>query len=155
MPRQPKALPQGWKGTGHRPATPAQISQIHVYKNRLNMDDEGYRALIARHGQGVMSSKDLSRAEASKVISELAKKADGSAPAKPVTTGGNVTALATPAQKALIGHLVREVAWHAHGSFADWLLANQGIGQVITKEQASRTIEGLKGLKRNGHALPA
>jgi hypothetical protein len=159
-----KTLPPGWKGTAHMPATPQQIRTIHTLKGQLRMDDEPYRDLIARHGQGVCSSKDLTRAEASKVIMEMANKLHGAEPApapaarkprkkeEPITTHGNVTALATPPQRALIGHLAAEINWYAHGSYEDWLHKNMGLERIVTKEEASRVIEGLKGLKRHGHS---
>lgn len=157
-----KTLPPGWKGTAHLPATPQQIRTIHTLKGLLGMADEPYRDVIARLGQGVCSSKDLTRAEASKVITEMNGKLNGADPAPaarkprekaaPVTTQGNVTALATPPQRALIGHLAAEVNWHAHGGYADWLAKNMGLEKVVTKEEAARVIEGLKGLKRHGHA---
>ena len=146
-----KTLPPGWKGSAHMPASPQQIRTIHALKRQLDMDDGPYRDMIARHGQGVCSSKDLSRAEASKVIMEMANKLHG-AEAEPVTTQGNVTALATPPQRALIGHLSAEINWYAHGSYDDWLRKNMGLDKIVTKEEASRVIEGLKGLKRHGHA---
>lgn len=201
MARKPKTLPPGWKGTGHLPITAAQIKAIHTLKGKLKMDDAAYVHVIARHGDGVMTSKDLTRRQASKVITELSNKLNGTTPqtpwtrtkaakskpaaqadlnaalhklldgdsaatpaptpapargrgrpAKAVTTQGNVTALATPEQRALIGHLIAEVNWHKHGSYEAWLLKNQGIEKVVTKEQARNVIEGLKGLKKHGHA---
>jgi hypothetical protein len=164
MARKSKTLPPGWKGSAHMPASPQQIRTIHTLKGQLGMDDEPYRAMIARHGQGVCSSKDLTRAEASKVIVEMTHKLQDAAPAPtsqkprkkpdPITTQGNVTALATPPQRALIGHLSAEVNWYSHGSYEDWLRKNMGLDRVVTKEEASRVIEGLKGLKRHGHAAP-
>lgn len=160
MARKPKTLPPGWKGTGHLPATKAQIVSIHALQRQLGMAEEPYRELIARHGQGVMSSRFLTRKEASKVITEMVTKLGGALPGyhaarqdgATVTTEGNITALATPAQRALIGHLVREVNWYAHGSYEDWLRKNLGLERIVTKEEAARTIEGLKGLKQHGHA---
>lgn len=148
MPRT-KTVPTGWKGTAHRPATPNQIAKIHTLKSVLGMAEEDYRIAIARHGQGVTSSKDLTRAEATRLINEL----DAKAQARPekVTSQGNVIALATIPQKALIGHLVDEVDWYTHGGFTGWLRTQMRIEEVITKEDASRVIEGLKGLKRHGH----
>jgi hypothetical protein len=71
---------------------------------------------------------------------------------KPVISQGNVVALATPLQTILIGHLVSEVIWHEKGSYEAWLLKSMGLEKVVTKEQAGKVIEGLKGLKRHGHA---
>jgi hypothetical protein len=177
MARKSKTLPPGWKGTAHHPATTQQIRTIHTLKGELRMDDEPYRDVIARHGLGVVSSKDLTRAQASAVIVEMMGKLHGGAlkptstprrpgrksnkraPTKPkpepITTHGNVIALATPPQHALIGHLIAEVNWYAHGSYADWLKANMRLDKIVTKEEASRVIEGLKGLKRHGHASNA
>lgn len=168
MARPKKPLPSDWKGTAHKPATNQQIITIHTLKSRLRMDDEPYVEVISRHGLGVVSSKDLNRKQASAVITELALKLNGpaqaakplskpkgkaKAKAAPVTTRDNVVALATPPQRALIGHLAQEVDWHRHGSYEAWLLKNQKLEKVTTKEEARSVIEGLKGLKQHGHAL--
>jgi hypothetical protein len=159
-----KTLPPGWQGTGHHPATPQQIKAIHSLRGQLHMADESYVDLIARHGLGVMSSKDLTRNQASKVIAEMIAKLPGATPqpstktskkTEPVTTRGNVVAFATPPQKILIGHLTREIDWYRHSSFEAWLEKNMGLSKVVTKEEASRVIEGLKGLKKHGHASAA
>ena len=148
-----------------KPITPAQIKAIHTLAGRLHLEDKAYRAIIARLGQGVTTSKDLTQREASAVIREMVGKlCKDSAPARdrperpkaPRTadTGGNVVALVTPAQAGLIVALITEINWHGQGGFAAWLQKNMGIAKVQTKEQAQRVINGLKGLKRHGHAQP-
>lgn len=172
MARPKKPLPPGWKGTAHLPATKTQIKCIHTLANKLRMEADAYHYLLARHAEGVMHSNDLNRKQASAVITELAAKVNGTpakapAPVKskarartqgkskdaPITSRDNIVALATPPQRALIGHLIEEVVWHAHGgSYEAWLLKNQKLEKVATKEEARRVIEGLKGLKAHGHA---
>jgi hypothetical protein len=139
-----------FKGNGLLPVTPAQIRKIHTLRGLLHWDDETYRAVVARHGKGVESSKDLTRLEASRVIGTMTKRLHPSTSARP-RTAGRVIALATPAQLHLIKHLIDEVRWHPGGGYAAWLRANMGIDTVTTKEHASRVIEGLKGLKQHGH----
>lgn len=171
-PKKPqKARPANWKGTAHLPATKLQIRTLHTLQGKLHMDEESYRIVIARHGLGVIHTNDLNRKQASAAISELSLKLDGApkapttAPSRrtkrgqakpePVTSKGNVVALATPPQLLLIKHLVDEINWHPHGgNFEAWLKKNQGVEKVVTKEQARNVIEGLKGLKRHGHAAP-
>lgn len=155
-----------------KPITPAQIKAIHVLAGRIGLDDEAYRAIIARLGQGVTTSKDLTQREASAVIRELEGKLGqrpGSTAATPAIakaraatqrpktpdSQGNVVALATPAQAGLIDNMITEIDWHQHGGFAAWLKRNMGIDKVQTKEQAQKVINGLKGLKRHGHAKPS
>lgn len=164
-----KTLPPGWQGTGEHPATTQQIRTIHTLKNQLGMADEAYLHLIARHGLGVTSSKDLTRNQASKVITEMSGKLPDARPTpapatgkarkkakpRPVTTQDNIVALATPPQKLLIGYLINEIDWYLHGSFEAWLQKNMRLDKIVTKEEASRVIEGLKGLKKHGHASAA
>jgi hypothetical protein len=63
-----------------------------------------------------------------------------------------VVVLASIPQTCLIAHLVGEINWYENGSYDAWLKKNMGLDKVATKEQARMVIEGLKGLKRNGHA---
>ena len=148
--------PKPLQGTGHLPATKPQLQTLHGMKRAMAMDDDDYRTLVKLHGKGVEHSNELTRKQASALISELEIKSGSkpTLPPKPVTTQGNVVALASPPQLALIGHLVREVDWYEHGSYAAWLKKNLGLDKVVTKEQARNAIEGLKGLKVHGHAKP-
>jgi len=159
-PVKKKTFPPNWKGTAHLPATKPQLQTLHGLKRSMGMDDDAYRMLIVRHGNGVEHSSELTRRQASQVISEMMQKSGAApaaapAPSKPkakaVTSQGNVVALATPPQTILIGHLVQEIRWHEQGSYEAWLKKNLGLDKIVTKEQARNAIEGLKGLKRHGH----
>ncbi len=63
----------------------AQISAIHVAKSQLQLDDETYRALIARvsaeHGTAVSSSADLTAKQRTAVLDEL-RRLGAKGPAK-------------------------------------------------------------------------
>ena len=151
-----RKFPKDLHGTGQLPATKPQLQTLHGMKRAMAMDDDDFRTLVKRHGKGVEHSNELTRKQASSLISELEIKSGikPALPPKPVTSKGNVVALATPPQLALIGHLVREVDWYEHGAYEAWLKQNMGLDKVVTKEQARNTIEGLKGLKGHGHAKP-
>ncbi len=51
------------------PITPAQIRAIHAIKTRTRLDDGSYRALLAAYGVG--TSKDLTEAEAERLLARL------------------------------------------------------------------------------------
>lgn len=50
------------------------IAQIHIAKSQLGMDDESYRAILARVANGKTSSKDLSMLQLRMVVSEMKAK---------------------------------------------------------------------------------
>lgn len=56
-----------------QPPTKKQIQLIHIAKAKLNLDDDAYRALLWDRCR-VRSSKELTRAQATKLIDELAHK---------------------------------------------------------------------------------
>ncbi len=151
--------PSRWKN-GSQPATQPQITTLKTLKGKLKWDDATYQAVVERFC-GKTSSKDLNREQASAMIFELLGltvelkiQEKPRKPRVPKKSEDNVVVLANPMQKALIGHLVAEINWHPHGSYEAWLSKNMGLEKVVTKEEAGRVIEGLKGLKRHGHAKP-
>lgn len=160
-----------------KPITPAQIKAIHTMARQLGMFSEAgeklpaYIDLIARHGEGVITSTQMLSSQASAAIRELedrlgtkttqAKtaarqgidKAKAAAKRPPTPNSqGNVVAMATPGQRDLINNLLAEINWHAHGGFAPWLKKYYGLTEVKTKEQAQKVINGMMGLKKHGHA---
>lgn len=144
--------------TVSRPISPAQIRAIHVGKREAGMDNDTYRELLGSYG--VASSRELTMALASEVIERLAsatgytqyRATPKPRPAK--TSSGNLICLATPAQRAYIEKLKAQVAWREQDGFERFLKSRMRIEQVGTKKEASRVIEGLKGLLEHGHALP-
>ena len=152
-----------------RPATAAQIRAIHAAAGRLGLADAEYRALLA--DWGVSTSKDLSRRQASDLLARLGRplaRPPGDRP-KPATRrrianpaekppsgdGDGVIRLATNRQRALIRDLAAEIAWETEDGFRRWLARSLGIDRVRTGADASRAIQGLRGLKAHGHGRPA
>ena len=50
------------------------LAKIHIAKKDLGLDDDIYRAIIARHGDGKTSSRDLSIAQLDLVVREFTGK---------------------------------------------------------------------------------
>ncbi|MDE2640187.1 MAG: regulatory protein GemA [Chloroflexota bacterium] len=145
-----------------RPITRRQIGLIKIRQKRLGMDDETYRAMLRERYGGLESCKDLSAAQAHDLIDYLfggakprgrrriARPAETPAAARPGS--GNVVKLPSPLQTKLIGVLVNEVAWESADGYRRWLKRSLGLDAVRSAGDASRVIDGLKGLKRHGHA---
>lgn len=154
--------PKLWK-SGKQPATKPQIATLHKLKGVLTFDDATYEAIVQRFSGGKVShTHELSRAQASEMIAELLDKSvkqghqeKPGKPKAPKKSKDNVVVMANPLQKALIGHLIAEIQWFEHGSYEAWLKKNMGLDKVATKEEASKVIEGMKGLQRHGHAKKA
>ena len=138
-----------------RPITPAQVRSIHVALSRLGIEDAEYRSLLGGR-YGAASCKELTRRQASDFLTTLGRplpNPPGGGPRRPRAkrrpkAPDNVTALASPLQRTLIGDLAKEVAWREEDGLARWLKANLGIDAVRTAEDASRAIEGLKAMAR-------
>ncbi len=64
-------------GAKHR----AMLAKIHIAKKQLGLDDDTYRAILARHGEGKTSSRDLTIAQIDAVLREFTGK--GWAPKQP------------------------------------------------------------------------
>ena len=62
--------------------------------------------------------------------------------------------LASKAQRDLIDKMRDEIAWEHENGYRLWLMKSLGISRIRTREEAHRAIEGLRGLKRHGHARP-
>lgn len=149
------------------PITRAQVRAIHVALARRGIDDGTYRALL--QGEfGASSCKELTRREASALLDRLGRPLANppgakprsavrrpiAEPAKAPEVEDGVVRLATKAQRDLIDKLAGEVAWEAEDGFARWLRRSLGIARVRTGAEAAKAIDGLKGLKRHGHARP-
>ena len=109
--------------------TTTQIRAIHAALHRHGIEDETYRELL-HNEYGVDTCKDLDRRQASRLLVHLP----------------------TPKQFQLIHDLRREVAWDHADGYRRWLKTCLGLDKVVDRDDASRVIQGLKGLKRGGHA---
>lgn len=139
--------------------TKSQIRAAHVALSRHGIDDDTYRALLDNEF-GVKSCKELDRAQAHKLIMKLnggrakpRKRRPIKNPAQPVPQHqDSVVYLATPAQCQLIYDLQQEISWDHTDGYQRWLKTCLGLDKVRDRDEASRVIQGLKGLKRGGHA---
>jgi phage gp16-like protein len=68
------------------------LAKIHIAKKQLGLDDDTYRAILARHGNGKTSSRDLTIAQMDAVLREFTGK--GWSP-KPPKSKGSSRKLAT------------------------------------------------------------
>ena len=146
---------------------PIQIKLIHIAKTQLGLSDDEYQQAIgAQTHAEKWSSKNLTYTEADGLINYF-KRLGFRIQANPVKTGGaarsarrgrahatrypgknapNVVALPSGEQMEMIEGLKRKVVWRFQDGFQRWLTKFMRIQRVATAEQASRTIEGLKGL---------
>ena len=149
------------------PITAAQVRSIHVALSRRGIDDDTYRHILDERF-GVATCKDLTRREASDLLTLLGRelprppgtrpRSGGRRPignaAEPAAVADGVVRLATKGQRDLLDKLAGEIAWEAPNGYARWLTASLGLARVRTSAEAARAIEGLRGLKRHGHAKP-
>lgn len=142
-----------------RPITPAQIRSIHVAKARARLDDERYRAQLARFGAS--SCTELTRRQASELLLSFGRplpNRPGRSKPRPerkrqAKLPANAVRLATRAQRELIEELAGRVEWREENGLARWMRANHGIDAARTDGEASAVIEGLKAmLRRAGRA---
>lgn len=143
--------------------TPAQVRAIHAALSYRGIDDDTYRAALREHWQ-VDTCKALTRAEANALLNRLngrqgrkptLRKQPIRNPHQPAPVrqaSGNVVRLATRKQRDLIDALVLEINWTG-GGYAAWLCRSLGLTGVRTTGDASRVINGLKGLKQHGHTV--
>jgi hypothetical protein len=156
----------------------AQLGAIHVQRHRLGLDEETYRRALNQYrcctqapadavpwpapGAPCTSSKHLSRAQARSLITRwtiagapVGGPYSGSRPVAKAKEAENVHVLPTPAQRALIGRMVPEVAWRKADGYRLWLSARLHLDPAKaprTFAEAEAIIDGLKGLMRHGHA---
>lgn len=132
-----------------------QIKIIHIAKTQLGLSDDNYRLILAAQCQGKTSSTDLTYREAHGLIEYFKTLGFRVKPvnAKPrrAPAPANVAFIATPEQIRMIDALRREVKWRYSDGYERWLSKYLKIDQVRTNLQASRAIEGLKGLIRTQH----
>lgn len=130
-----------------------QIKIIHIAKTQLGLNDDNYRLILATQCQGKTSSTDLTYREAHGLIEYFKTLGFRVKPvnAKPRRTPApaNVAFIATPEQIRMIDALRRAVEWRYSDGYERWLSKYLKIDQVRTNLQASRAIEGLKGLIRS------
>ena len=149
---------------------PKQIQLIHIAKSQLGLSEDDYRDIIRAQTKGKKnSSKALTYFEADGLIAYFktlgfkiqsnyirtsgAAKRSRRQPAndrrRARQTPANVVAIASRDQMELIDALVQKIHWRVEDGFQRWLTRYMKIEKVKTAAQASRTIEGLKGMLRS------
>jgi hypothetical protein len=142
-----------------KPIDPKQTKLIHVAISQIGMNDSTYRLLL--HARfGAKSCKELDYDQAGKLIDELKKlgfKLKSNRPPCALCAPrprrdklpGNVTLMVSPQQTHMIDHLVADVHWKVRDGFRRWLMKYYGLTIIKTSIEATRVIEGLKGLLKS------
>ena len=143
--------------SARRPITKAQIKAIHVALSYHGITDAEYRERL-HTDYGAKSCKDLSRRQASELLSRLGlplkqpPRAQAARPRRPrpsrTAAPPGVTRLPSPSQRELIEALASEIEWRVPDGYALWLRRNMALDRVATNVQAARVIEGLKAIRR-------
>ena len=138
-------------------ATNLQIKKIHTLKNVLGLDDDLYRDMLMSFG--VCTSKDLTNTEANVFASILEEKAiKQNLRVKKSLKYEDLYRedMATPAQLRLIEGLWEEIAYDNDEKFKKTSLRKIIKNKLkvddirfLTKEQANKAINLIKGIKKN------
>jgi hypothetical protein len=151
---------------------PIQVQLIHIQKNQLGLSRDEYEAAIGAKTKGKKtSSKELTYFEADALINYFASQG-AKIKSNYIRTGGavrrarwqgannrrrdrqnaaNLVVLASPDQLEMIEVLVKKIPWRFEDGYQRWLTKYMKIKRIVTIEQASDTIEGLK--KMLEHAM--
>jgi hypothetical protein len=158
--------------------SPAQLRAIQSQRRRLGLDDDTYRRALGQYrccteppetgkpwpaaGAPCASSTHLSRAQARSLITRwtiagapVGGPYSGHRPDPTDQEARGLHVLPTPAQRALIGRLIPEIAWREADGYRLWLGSSLRLNPATaprTYREAEAIIEGLKGLQRHGHA---
>lgn len=147
---------------------PKQVQLIHVQKTQLGLSEDEYHTCIAAHTKGKKSSsKQLTYFEADGLITYFSKlgakiqsnyiRTSGAArrgrwqPANDRKRARhanppNVIRMPSRDQLEMIDILVKKIAWKVEDGYELWRQRYMKIDRIKTAQQASDTIEGLKGL---------
>ena len=142
----------------------AQIRAIKARQRVLQLDDATYRGLLATRYE-VGSCTELTTQQAHDLLAHLyggplpagkrprkRRKLKVPATPRPHATAGTVVHMVSPGERQFIADLVREIAWDTPDGYQRWLHRSLGLTSVLTSQDATAVIHGLKGLKRHGHA---
>jgi hypothetical protein len=139
-------------------ASNKQKTLIHLAKAQLKLSEQQYRATIRMRCGGKESAKDLTYDEAHTLIEHFKRlgfkvKTTRTAcsymcaPRKPVERlPDNVLHMVSPQQIAKIQHLIEDIHWNHVDGYARWLKKYYGLDRIKYSLEASRVMEGLKGL---------
>jgi hypothetical protein len=127
--------------------TKKQIILIHLALNQLKISREQYEIMLSDYW--AKSSVDLSFKDAEHLIDRFVKlgfKIVTKHTPRPSRKGTNIIDLTSPQQLALIEHLREEIRWHVEDGYFRWLRKWLKKDRITTSREASRVIEGLKGM---------
>jgi len=121
-----------------------QISLIHVAKAKLGLSEEEYRTILKTYGYTESSRylDDLGMERVMQVFRELGFKKKKK-PRRP-----DLSILASEAQRKIIYHLMEDLGWiprRLYGFIQKMTVKD--IPEQLTKEEASKVIEGLKKIR--------
>ena len=140
-----------------RPITVKQIRAIKCAQRYRAVSEEDYRAMLRGHF-GAGSCTELDRRQASELLRRLHgdRAAPEPEPAARLPAGaGNVTRLATPAQRRYIEGLAAKIEWGTAEGFEGWLRGRMGLKSVRTSADASKVIDGLRSIDARRNRGPA
>ena len=133
---------------------PKQVQLIHIQKAQLGLSRDEYEAAIGAQTNGKKtSSKQLTYFEADNLIDYFARqgaKIKSTRYRRTLGNRGNVIFLPSSEQLEMIESLKARVAWRVEDGYQRWLSKYMRIDRVKTAAQASRVIEGLKGMVKHG-----
>ncbi len=130
-----------------------QIQLIHLAKTRLRLDEDAYRAIL--HGRfAAESCKALTYVQAHSLIEHFKSLGFVIEPKPRQWTGRNrrrplpenVVVLPSAEQMEMIEALRGKIVWRFADGYERWLTRYMRIERIRTAQEASNTIEGLKGL---------
>lgn len=137
------------------------LALIHIAQMQLNLTDEAYRSIL-RERYGVKSAKKLTPAQGKDLIDHF--KYLGFVPVrrnkickfciprpKRDTIPTNTIYPVSPAQKAKIERLKKDIKWKTFDGFSRWLRRYFKIEEIRTSVEASSVIFGLLRLWRSEH----
>lgn len=149
---------------------PVQIRLIHIAKAQLSLSEDEYRQIIgAQTKMKKWSSKDLTYFEADGLInyfktlgfkirsnyirtSGAARRSrwqPANARRRARQNAENVVLMPSRDQMEMIDVLKKKISWRVEDGYQRWLRRYMKIERILTADQASKAIEGLKGLLRH------
>ena len=149
---------------------PVQIRLIHIAKAQLSLSEDEYRQIIgAQTKMKKWSSKDLTYFEADGLInyfktlgfkiqssyirtSGAARRSrwqPSNARGRARQNAANVVLMPSRDQMEMIDVLKKKITWRFEDGYQRWLQKYMRIARIVTADQASNTIEGLKKLLKH------
>jgi len=124
-------------------ANPQQLALIHVAKAQLGLSEDEYREILKAHG-GAESAKFLDDLGVDRVLKFFYQLGFKRAKSK----RRDLRILASDGQKKMIHCLMEDLGWDRQrlSGFVDRVTAKD-YPEELTKQEASKVIEGLKAMR--------